>query len=154
MNIKNKDDNAALNLNTFFPYQFSVLAQQVTGFIAQIYKRFGLTKMEWRVLATIGYHHEISARDICKFTHLDKMQVSRAINKLIKSEFLIQQTSAEDRRQNLLNLTEKGDELYQKIIPLVKEQEKELLKGLTAKEREQLKVLTVKLSSQLAEAEN
>lgn len=144
-------DNTQLNLNTFFPYQFSVLAQQVTEFIAKIYEEFGLTKIEWRVLATIGYHCEISARDICQFTHLDKMQVSRAINKLIKSDFLSQQTSEQDRRKNLLNLTAKGNELYQKIIPLVKNQEQRLLEGLSVQEREQLKELTVKLSVQLEE---
>lgn len=149
MNIKNKDDNVPLNLNTFFPYQFSVLAQQVTEFIAQIYEDFGLTKMEWRVLATIGYHREISAKDICTFTHLDKMQVSRAINKLIQSEFLHQQVSSQDRRKNVLNLTNKGEKLYQEIIPLVKTQEQKLLEGLTHEECEQLKMLTVKLSSQL-----
>lgn len=138
-----------LNLNTFFPYQFSVLAQQMTEFVAQIYEEFGLSKMEWRVLATIGYHCEISARDICKFTHLDKMQVSRAINKLIQSELLLQQISLEDRRKTMLSLTTKGNELYQEIIPLVKTQEQRLLEGLTDQECEQLKILTVKLSAQL-----
>lgn len=138
-----------LNLNTFFPYQFSVLAQQITEFIAQIYEDFGLTKMEWRVLATIGYHGEISARDICTFTRLDKMQVSRAISKLIQSKFLLQQISAEDRRKTLLRLTVQGNDLYQKIIPLVMNQEAKLLEGLTEDESEQLKLLTEKLSTQL-----
>lgn len=149
MNIKTIDDNLPLNLNTFFPYQFSVLAQQVTEFIAQIYEKFELSKMEWRVLATIGYHYEMSARDICTFTHLDKMQVSRAINKLIMSGLLLQQVSIEDRRKSLLTLTAKGKELYQEIIPLVKAQEQRLLGGLTTLECEQLKLLTVKLSAQL-----
>lgn len=138
-----------LNLNTFFPYQLSVLAQQVTEFIAQIYEDFGLTKMEWRVLATIGYHGEISARDICTFTHLDKMQVSRAISKLIQSKLLLQQISAEDRRKTLLRLTNEGNSLYQEIIPLVKNQEAKLLEGLTETECEQLKLLTTKLSDLL-----
>ena len=158
MNMKNNDDisldNVPLNLNTFFPYQLSVLAQQVTGFIAQIYEQYGLTKMEWRVIATIGYHCEISARDICKFTHLDKMQVSRAINKLIQSEILVQQVSTEDRRKNLLNLTPKGNDIYQEIIPLVKTQEQRLLEGLTAKESELLKSLTAKLSAKLDVVDN
>lgn len=147
-------ENVQLNLNTFFPYQFSVLAQQVTEFVAQIYEEFGLSKMEWRVLATIGYHCEISARDICTFTHLDKMQVSRAINKLIQSELLLQQISSQDRRKNMLSLTAKGDNLYQEIIPLVKKQEQRLLEGLTVKECEQLKKLTVKLSEQLEAVDN
>lgn len=138
-----------LNLNAFFPYQFSVLAQQITEFVAQIYEEFGLTKIEWRVLATIGYHGEISARDICTFTHLDKMQVSRAISKLIQAECLLQQTSAEDRRKNLLRLTNKGNDLYQEIIPLVKAQERKLLEGLTEDECKQLRLLTAKLSARL-----
>ncbi|MEO9508583.1 MAG: MarR family transcriptional regulator [Nonlabens ulvanivorans] len=108
-----------------------------------------MSRLELRVLATIGYHTEISARDICTFTHLDKMQVSRAINKLIQSDLLIQQTSAEDRRKNLLTLTPKGNTLYQEIIPLVKVQEERLLSGLTAEECEQLKALTLKLSGHL-----
>jgi DNA-binding MarR family transcriptional regulator len=77
------------------------------------------------------------------------MQVSRAINKLIQSEFLHQQVSSQDRRKNVLNLTNKGEKLYQEIIPLVKTQEQKLLEGLTHEECEQLKMLTVKLSSQL-----
>lgn len=146
--------NVALNLNTFFPYQFSVLAQQITEFIAQIYEDFGLTKMEWRVLATIGYHREISAREICKFTHLDKMQVSRAISKLTDSKFLLQTKSSQDQRRNLLNLTVKGNEFYEEIIPLVKAQETKLLVGLTAQECNQLKALTIKLSGQLEASVN
>ena len=82
------------------------------------------------------------------------MKVSRAINKLIQSELLTQKISSEDRRKSLLSLTAKGDELYQKIIPLVKAQEQRLLEGLTAQECEQLKVLTVKLSTQLEDIDN
>mgnify|MGYP000595602963 CR=1 FL=1 len=143
-------DYVPLNLNTFFPYQLSVLAQQVTEFIAQIYEGFGLTKIEWRVLATIGYHREISARDICKFTHLEKMQVSRAISKLTESNCLSQQTSSKDRRKNLLILTPAGSKLYHEIIPLVKAQEQRLLESLTAEECDKLKSVTVKLSANLS----
>lgn len=138
-----------LNLNTFFPYQFSVLAQKITDFVAQIYEDFGLTKIEWRVMATIGYHGEISARDICTFTRLDKMQVSRAISKLIQSNLLLQQISAKDRRKNLLRLTTKGNDLFQVIIPLVKTQETKIFEGLTENECKQLKLLTAKLNVQL-----
>jgi len=152
MTTNTKDDNLPLNLNTFFPYQLSVLSQQMTQFIAQIYEEFGLSKMEWRVLCTIAYHNEISARDVCIFTRLDKMQVSRAINKLIQNEVLLQQTSTSDRRKNLLTLTAKGKDTYQEIIPLVEAQEKKLMKGLTKQEGERLKNLTVKLSSLLDES--
>ena len=144
------DNPHRLDLNSFFPYQLSILAQQVTEFIAQIYESYGLTRTEWRVIATIGFHREISARDICKFTRLDKMQVSRAINKLIKAELLVQQKGTTDRRTNVLNLTLKGDKIHQEIIPLVKAQEQRLLEGLSKQERKNLQSLTLKLSQQLA----
>jgi len=143
------NDETLLDLNDFFPYQFSVLAQQMSEYIAQIYKTYGLSKIQWRVLATIGQHHEISAREICQFTRLDKMQVSRAISKLIASGILFQQTGELDRRTNQLNLTAQGQLLYQEIIPLVQSQEQKLLAGLTDSERKQLKAVTLKLSGQL-----
>ena len=138
-----------LDLKLFFPYQFSILAQQMSEFIAQIYQRYGLSKMEWRVLATIGQQGDISAREICQFTRFDKMQVSRAIAKLMTSQVLSQQTSEVDRRTIRLTLSDKGQQLYQEIIPLVHSQEKRLLQGLTDAERDQLRSLTLKLSNQL-----
>jgi len=148
------NDEALLDLNGFFPYQFSILAQQMSEFIAQIYKKYGLSKIQWRILATVGQHNEISARDICQFTRLDKMQVSRAISKLMAADVLSQQTCDTDRRTNLLNLTTKGKTLYQEIIPLVQAQELRLLEGLTVSERQQLKTLTLKLSSLLEPTSN
>lgn len=141
-----------LDLNQFFPYQFSVLAQQMSEFIAQIYReKYGLTRFEWRVIATIGQHGKISARQICQFTHLDKMQASRAINKLTQSASISQQNSEQDRRTILLSLTDSGKEMYQEIIPLVVEQEQVLLQGLSAEEIKQFKQITQKLSAQLAQ---
>jgi len=142
-----------LDLKLFFPYQFSILAQQMSEFIALIYKKYGLSKSQWRVVATIGQHGEISARDICLFTRLEKMPVSRSISKLIDDELLAQRISESDRRTNLLTLTDKGQVLYQEIIPLVKSQEQQLLNGLTIDERDQFKAITLKLSAQL-EANN
>jgi len=143
--------NEYLDLKLFFPYQFSILAQQMSEFIALIYKKYGLSKSQWRVVATVGQHREISARDICLFTRLEKMPVSRSISKLIDAELLEQRTSESDRRTNLLTLTDKGQALYQEIIPLVKSQEQKLLKGLTEQEREQFKIITLKLSGLLEE---
>ncbi|ABG39648.1 transcriptional regulator, MarR family [Paraglaciecola sp. T6c] len=144
-----KDDDILLDLNQFFPYQLSILAQQVTEFIAKIYEKHGLTRTDWRVLAAVGFHGEISARDICKFTRLEKMPVSRAIAKLIRAGLLLQHPGSLDRRTNVLNLTSEGAKVHQHIIPLVKAQEERLLEGLSTQEREQLKALTVKLGQQL-----
>lgn len=139
-----------LDLQQFFPYQFSILAEQISDYIAQIYRqKYGLSKFEWRVVATIGQHQEISAKDICQFTQLDKMQVSRAIAKLTKSGAVEQQPSHHDRRIYLLFLTAQGKKMYTEIMPLVKSQEQKMLAGLSSQESAQLMALTQKLSAQL-----
>ncbi|MCJ8340074.1 MAG: MarR family winged helix-turn-helix transcriptional regulator [Pseudomonadales bacterium] len=149
-----ENDQTFLDLQQFFPYQFSILAGQISDYIAKIYrKEYGLTKFEWRVLATVGQHGQISASAICQFTQLDKMQASRAIGKLTKSGSLQQQISETDRRTNLLQLTETGQQMYLQIVPLVKQQEQLLLSGLTPQERQQLMELTQKLSRQLVDKE-
>jgi DNA-binding MarR family transcriptional regulator len=141
-----------LDLQQFFPYQFSILSGQVSDYIALIYKQqYGLTKFEWRVLATVGQHLAISSKSIAAFTQLDKMQVSRAIARLIKIAALEPQNSSQDRRSHLLALTSIGQQMYQEIVPLVIEQEKRMLAGLTQQERQLLSSLTLKLSAQLAD---
>ncbi|MEH6444993.1 MAG: MarR family winged helix-turn-helix transcriptional regulator [Oceanospirillaceae bacterium] len=139
-----------LDLHNFFPYQFSILAGQVSDYIAVIYhEEYGLTKFEWRVLATVGQHQVISAKGVCQFTQLDKMQVSRAIGKLTSSGAIEQQVNSSDRRESLLQLSEYGHQMYLEIMPLVKHQGQKMLAGLTQKECEQLLQLTQKLSLQL-----
>ncbi len=143
----------AFDLQEFFPYQFSILAGQVSDYIAQIYKeKYGLSKIEWRVVATVGQHRQISAKAVCEFTQLEKMQVSRAISKLSEQGVMEQQVSDCDRRTYLLNLTTQGDEIYNEIMPLVKQQEQKMLAGLSQEEREMLLLLTQKLSAQLKSA--
>lgn len=142
-----------LNLANFFPYQFSILAQQMSEYIAQIYRQqYGLTRFEWRVLATVAQHANISAKEIMQFTRLDKMQVSRAISKLKDAQLLNQQTDKQDRRANEVTLTARGQALYQEIVPLVQQQEQQLLSGLSEQEQQQFKSLTTKLSQQLDQA--
>ena len=140
----------SLHLERFFPYQFSVLAQQMTEYIAKMYQqKYGLSRYEWRVLAGVSQREIIAAKEIMKMTTLDKMQVSRAIAKLTSNNFLCQQPSQQDKRYNNISLTDAGQALYQEIVPLVKQQEQQMLAHLTEQEREQLIAITQKLSQHL-----
>ncbi|MDP2562877.1 MarR family winged helix-turn-helix transcriptional regulator [Psychrobium sp. 1_MG-2023] len=147
----------SLELNQYFPYQFSILAQQMSEYIAKIYKKqYGLSRFEWRVLACVGQQHcsdttkTISGKDIMQITQLDKMQVSRAIAKLQQGNYLSQETSTTDRRANTVVLTSQGELLYQEIVPLVLAQEQALLSHLSDIEQQQLIAITRKLSQKLA----
>jgi len=139
-----------LELSDFFPYQFSVLAQQMSDYLATIYnKQYGLSKFEWRVLASVAQCGNVSATGIMEITRLDKMQVSRAIAKLKTQQILVQIPSKTDKRANDVKLTAQGETLYQTIVPLIKAQEQKLLENLSAAERQALVAITNKLSNAL-----
>ncbi|MGB1238588.1 MAG: MarR family winged helix-turn-helix transcriptional regulator [Pseudomonadales bacterium] len=145
-----KEKHKELSLKEFFPYQLSILASQVSEFIAKIYAdEFGLNRVEWRIVASLGEFEQLSATEICKLTALEKMQVSRAIGKLRERALLMPQPDLRDGRSQRLALTRDGLEVYRQIVPLVLAQEQQLLAGLSAEEQAALRQITAKLSTQL-----
>lgn len=146
----NKKSGETLNLHDFFPYRLSVLQQRVSSAIAQHYHdEFDLGRMEWRVIATLAMFDRISARDICEFTHMAKMQVSRAIARLTKNGLVQQRTNAEDHRASDLSLTDEGRKVYARIVPRVLAKEREILSHLDADEQAQLLGIMTKLEASL-----
>lgn len=122
---------AKLQLHSFFPYRLSVLNATVSETIAQLYTgRFQLTPQAWRILAVLGEHGVLSAKEAAEMTRMEKMQVSRAISFLKEHTLVTQATDPQDRRVSRVRLTPAGKALYQQIIPLVTEREQQLLAAL------------------------
>ena len=128
-----------LVLDRFLPYRLSVLANTVSRAIARLYAdRFGITIPEWRVLATIGDSGPATSAEIRARTAMDKVQVSRAIQRLTASRLVSRRTDPSDRRRASVAMTAKGTAVYREIVPLALSREAILLDGFTAEERAQL----------------
>jgi DNA-binding MarR family transcriptional regulator len=139
-----------IDLPQYFPYCLSVLEQRVSQRVAQHYQqRFNLGRVEWRVMATLAIHDAMTASEICQFTRLDKMPVSRAISRLRQARLILLKQSKTDKRTSLLSLSAKGKKMYQQITPAVLQEEQEILSLLTPNERKQLKKIICKLEKGL-----
>lgn len=144
-----KQTPQALNLDHFFPYQLSQLNAIVSDAIAQLYKgRYQLAPFEWRVLAVLGEHKKLAAKEIGQRTHLEKMQVSRAVAGLKTAGLVTQETDSEDRRITRLQLSPAGGDLYQQIVPLVLAREAFLLSSLSDEEQQLMRKLMAKIAEQ------
>ena len=144
------DEAPALALDSFLPYRLSVLANTVSRSIAQLYAdRFGLTIPEWRVMAVLGHHGELSASGVCERTLMDKVTVSRAVARLVDHRRLERRVDVGDRRRTLVSLTPAGRAVYRKIVPLAQEYEARLLDVLSVRERESLDRLLAKLAARV-----
>ncbi|UCH73376.1 MAG: MarR family transcriptional regulator [Rhodospirillales bacterium] len=135
-----------LELDLFLPYRLSVLQQEVSRLIATAYaEKHGLTRHDWRVMAALGSDQPLTANDVCSRTNMDKVQVSRAIARLLGRGLVVRAQDAGDRRRWSLQLTPRGEDIYRDIVPAARRREAELLDGLSEAERRRLHALIDKL---------
>lgn len=112
-------DLPRFDLEHFIPYQFSVIAAQLSADLAALYKdRFGISVAQWRILINLAYSDSQSVRDIQKRVHLDKAKVSRAVSQLEERGLLSKDIDDTDRRLLHLRLTEAGRQMVCELIPL------------------------------------
>ena len=138
-----------LDLDRFMPYRLSVLTNRVSSAIARQYSaRFELTIPEWRAMAVLGGASGLSAREVAERTAMDKVQVSRAIESLMRARRVQREADASDGRVTRLSLTAKGRAIYDEVVPLALHLEKLFLSALTPHERRTLDALLDKLSLQ------
>ena len=138
--------NAELILEDFLPYRLSILSNTVSRTIARIYdKRFSLSIPEWRVIAILGRFPGLSAVEVADRTLMDKVAVSRAVSKLIKSGRLDRQLADGDRRRSVLNLSEEGRRVHDEIAPLAMQFESDLLHGIDEGDIERLNIIMERL---------
>jgi len=135
-----------LILEDFLPYRLSILSNTVSGAIASAYdRRFGLSIPEWRVIAVLGRFPGLSAVEVANRTMMDKVAVSRAVSKLIKSGRIDREFADADRRRSILNLSEEGRRVHDEIAPLALKFEADLLHGFTDDEIRLLNALMERL---------
>lgn len=143
---KNADDT--LCLADFLPYRLSVLSNRISRAIADGYEeKFQLSLPEWRVMAVLGEESDLSAAQVAERTAMDKVAVSRAVNKLLDNDRLVRHFSPNDKRRSVLALSEEGRKIYGEVIPIALGYEIKILDKLSAVEKEALTSLLEKLES-------
>lgn len=115
---KASTNKTVLKLNRFLPYRLNHLAETVSRSFSKIYAdQYGIGVAEWRVVATLGEHSAMTARDIGKATSMHKTKVSRAVAALEKKGHLGRGANPEDQREQVLQLTGDGRTMYETLIP-------------------------------------
>jgi DNA-binding MarR family transcriptional regulator len=128
-----------LALEAFLPYRLNRLADAVSRDFSKLYReRYGLTRPEWRTLATLGQYGTMTATEIGAHSAMHKTKVSRAVAALEARRCLERKTDREDRRIERLSLTPAGRKVYAEMVPAAKAFEAELLDRMNPREREAL----------------
>jgi DNA-binding MarR family transcriptional regulator len=81
--------------------------------------RYGITRREWRLLATLAEHGPLSPSELAEMALLDRARTSRAIGLLVEKGLLRRQVQAADSRRAQLTLTDEGRRLHAEVFPEV-----------------------------------
>jgi DNA-binding MarR family transcriptional regulator len=128
-----------LDLEAFLPYRMSVLSNRISNAIARVYaKRFGLSIPEWRLIAVLGRFGPLSANGVAERTHMDKVRVSRAVQRLLDRGLIERAMDTADRRRSILQLSPEGASIRAEVAPLALDIERRLLVPLSPADRADL----------------
>ena len=150
MNYLPEEPVPRLELLKFMPFRLNRLAAEVSGDLAKVYaERFGIDIPEWRILATLAVREPRSAQFIVRCTRTHKTRISRAVSRLIELGLIERAGNGDDRREVQLKMTPKGRALYDEMVPLVLERERQVLGCLSEDELRGLTLALDKLEQAL-----
>ncbi|MEM8498865.1 MAG: MarR family transcriptional regulator [Pseudomonadota bacterium] len=144
------NDDRTLVLNQFTPYRLVNLAKRVSDACNEDFGApNGVSVAQWRVLARLGEHDELSSRGLPDSTFMDKSRLSRAIASLEDKELIHTRTDPNDNRAKIIGLSASGRALYQKMVPDALRWEAEFLSTLSVPELRDLLMSLSKLERKL-----
>lgn len=114
------------------PHAFSVVANRISHTLERMYgELFGISVVDWRIIAILGTHFPLSAKALAELTAMDQVSVSRAIEQLSNKKLVQRRVDSADRRRVALRLTKKGLDIYNRVMPLLSASEALLVAELS-----------------------
>jgi DNA-binding MarR family transcriptional regulator len=108
-----------------------------------------IAPMNIRVMKIITKKSPCTAIDIANCLCRDKAQVTRLVNTTINQELVKKSLNPEDKRSQLLVLTDKGEEIMGKVSNIDRDMLQRMTKGMTEDELEQFSKIANKMAKNL-----
>ena len=115
--------------------KIGVIARSLDSISNIEFKEYELSKGQYLYLIRIGENPGIILQQLCEIICVDKTTGSRAVNNLVKAKLIKKEASENNRKNQLLYLTEKGKEMYDIVDRENKYSNEVALDGFSASER-------------------
>lgn len=115
--------------------------------VSEVHMRsLGLTVAQFDILAQVGAAHGITQQELADRLLVTKGNISQLIDRMEKLGLL---RRSQEKRSNILSLTEKGQELYDRVVPAQEDLVSKQFSALSASEVDNLLHLLRKLDHAL-----
>jgi len=127
------------------------IGRGMAGMLEQQIRPFGLAEAEFRVLTALFSQPEGVAHpsDLCARTSQSPANMSRISDALVSRDLITRVSSVQDRRRMVLRITEQGEALVRRLLPLLHAPLKEMFGEFSEAELQQLIVQLKRLGMKL-----
>jgi len=120
--------------------------QKINTKSERFFRSQDLNSAQFDVLAKVGASSGITQQELAAALLVTKGNISQLLAKMEQDGLIVRR---QEGRSNLLSLSERGQKLYQEVVPQQEQLIAELLQGLTRDEQFELLRLLRKLDQQL-----
>jgi MarR family transcriptional regulator, negative regulator of the multidrug operon emrRAB len=130
------------------------LGRGMAGLLEHQIRPFGLAEPEFRVLVALFSQGEGVAHpsDLCARTGQSPANMSRISDALVSRDLITRVSSSKDRRRMVLRITESGEELVRRLMPVLFAPLKEMFAEFSESDLERLIAQFKRLGVKLNEA--
>ncbi|MFV0491640.1 MAG: MarR family winged helix-turn-helix transcriptional regulator [Pseudorhodobacter sp.] len=129
-----------MKMEDFFPYQLAVAAAHFSRRLEEVYRgEAGLSREEWRVLFLLADIETLTSKELSRRSSLDKVQISRAAQRLERKGLLSGRAASSDRRLRDYTCTDSGRALFRALLPRVDAQARQIFAKMTPEDMAALK---------------
>ncbi len=93
---------------------------------------------QWSVISLLFHKGPMPQNGIGELLFMDKVSVSRTVERLEKRKLVVQDVPGNDKRMRIVELTPSGTEMYRQLCPLAEKTISEALQNMKENEKRQL----------------
>ena len=128
----------------------SVILRYCRNFFEKRLREFDLTFGEQVIIMFLSRNEEVNQDAISKRYMIDKGMVAKTLNKLETKGFILREQNPDNKRENIISLTEKGADILNNIKRISDEWNEILYEEMSEEEIAFMKKLTNKMVENIA----
>lgn len=135
-------------LNSIIFYNIDKAIRSYRNYAQRQLKAHGytITIDQWLIIKAILENPGITQNEIGDLVFKDNASVTRIIDLMVKSEYIIRKVHPEDRRKTQLEVTDSGVKVIKEVQNIVEKNRKIALKGISNEELEVMYSALLKIS--------
>lgn len=132
-------------------YLFTKVSVLMKRKLSEAFKKEGyhITIEQWTILNALWKNEGLIQTELAQKTFKDKTNLTRILDKMERDGLVKRNKNPNNRRAYKITMTENATELFQKLIPIARDNNEEMFDLLDAKERKLLVQSIAKIIKQI-----